>query len=71
MAEVFGFYLFAVNCGCSSLHSNGFQASLNIFLSSDNKYAFVKKMLVYYNHITYSNSNTIKKNFLVGTTELN
>lgn len=47
MAEVFGSYLFAVNCGCSSLHGNGFQAFLNIFLSSDNKYAFVKKKLAY------------------------
>lgn len=40
MAEVFGFYLFAVNCGCSSLHNNGFHGFPVFFLPLDNKYAF-------------------------------
>lgn len=58
-AEVLGFYLFPVNCGCW----NAFHPSFNFFLSLDNKYGFFlkkkKRMLACCNHITYSNSNII------------
>lgn len=73
MAEVFGFYLFAVNCGCSSLRRNVcIPLSISSYSLTKNMSFLFEKMLGYYPRNTHLDSAIIKKKkFLVGTTHLN